>query len=280
MRAQAAPFQESLYLCRPATVTAIQALTDKEKLFDIQLTGGPLGHAPGQFVEVSALGYGEAPISVASSPTVADRFQLCVRNAGNVTGALHRLQPGATIGIRGPFGRGFPVEKMGGRDVLFVAGGLGLAPLRSLINYAFDRRQEFGQITILIGARTPGELLFRSEFEAWGRRFDADVHVTVDRPDGAWTGHVGVITTLFPKIKVDPKTTIVVIVGPPVMYRFALAETFAKGVPQDQVYVSLERRMKCGVGKCGHCQMNGVYVCQKGPVFSYSEVAGLEEALA
>jgi len=279
MWAQATPASGSIYLSRPATVTAIRPLTDKEKLFDLQLACGPLGHLPGQFVGVSVFGFGEAPISVTSSPTAPNSFQLCVRNVGSVTGALHRLAPGATVGIRGPFGRGFPVDRMRNRHVLFVAGGLGLAPLRSLINYVFDRRQEFGHLTILIGARTPGELLFREEFGNWERRHDADVHVTVDRAEDSWTGHVGVITTLFPKIQIDPKTTTVVIVGPPVMYRFALAETFAKGVPHDQVYVSLERRMKCGVGKCGHCQMNGVYVCQKGPVFSYTEIAGLEEAL-
>ncbi len=278
MEVQIAPRLASLYLGRPATVSAIRPLTDKEKLFDLQLADGPLGHAPGQFVEVSVVGYGEAPISVSSSPTAPDTFQLCVRNVGAVTGALHRLEPGATVAVRGPFGRGFPVERMRNRDILFVAGGLGLAPLRSLIHYVFDRRQEFGHLTILIGARTPGELLFREEFASWDRRHDADVHVTVDRADDSWTGHVGVITTLFPKIQVDPKTTTVVIVGPPVMYRFALAETFAKGVTGEQVYVSLERRMKCGVGKCGHCQMNGVYVCQKGPVFSYADIAGLEEA--
>ena len=280
MKAEATLETTSLFLSRPARVTAIRPLTDKEKLFDIQLADGPLGHAPGQFVEVSLFGFGEAPISVTSSPTVPDGFQLCVRNVGNLTGALHRLEPGATIGIRGPFGRGFPVDQMRNRDILFVAGGLGLAPLRSLINYVFDRRQEFGHLTILIGARTPGELLFREEFASWERRHDADVHVTVDRAEDGWSGHVGVITTLFPKVSIDPQRTIVVIVGPPVMYRFALAETFAKGVPGEQVYVSLERRMKCGVGKCGHCQMNGVYVCQKGPVFSYTEISGLEEAFA
>jgi sulfite reductase subunit B len=277
MTAQAAP--ASLYLGQLATVTAVRPLTDKEKLFDLELPSGPLGHAPGQFVEVSVFGYGEAPISVTSSPTAPGPFQLCVRNVGTVTGALHRLEAGAKVGIRGPFGRGFPLERLRGRDILFVAGGLGLAPLRSLIHYAFDRRHEFGHLTILIGARTPSELLFRDEFETWERRHDVDVHVTVDRAEGDWSGHVGVITTLFPKVQLDPKTTAVVIVGPPVMYRFALAETFAKGVPGDHVYVSLERRMKCGVGKCGHCQMNGVYVCQKGPVFSYTEIADLEEAL-
>jgi sulfite reductase subunit B len=279
MTVQAEPRVESLYLSRMATVTAVRSLTEKEKLFDLELAGGPLGHSPGQFVEVSAFGYGEAPISICSSPTVPERFQLCVRNVGNVTGALHRLVPGAAVGIRGPFGRGFPIDKMRNRGILFVAGGLGLAPLRSLINYVVDRRQEFGHVTILVGARNPGELLFREEYSGWERIADVDLHVTVDRADDAWHGHVGVITTLFPGIQVDPKTTTVVIVGPPVMYRFALAETFARGVPQEQVYVSLERRMKCGVGKCGHCQINGVYVCQKGPVFSYTEISGLEEAL-
>jgi sulfite reductase subunit B len=279
MLAEAKTVTESVYLGRPATVTSIQTLTDKEKLFDIELQSGTLGHQPGQFVEVALFGYGEAPISIASSPTQEARFQLCVRNVGNLTGALHRLEPGATLHIRGPFGRGFPVHKMAGRDILFVAGGLGLAPLRSLINYVFDNRRDFRSISILIGAKTPGELLFKDEFSQWERRYDADVHVTVDRGDATWAGHTGVITTLFPRVAVDPKLATVIIVGPPVMYRFALAETFAKGVPGDQVYVSLERRMKCGVGKCGHCQINGAYVCQKGPVFSYTELAKLEEAL-
>jgi NAD(P)H-flavin reductase len=279
MKVQAEGCLDSLYLSWPATVTAIRPLTDKEKLFDLQPEGGALCHAPGQFVEVSVFGYGEAPISIASSPTMVDGFQLCVRNVGTLTGALHRLEPGAVVGIRGPFGRGFPLEKMRNRDILFVGGGLGLAPLRSLIQYVFDRREEFGHVTILVGARNPGELLFRGEYAGWGRRHDVDLHVTVDRAGSDWSGPIGVITTLFPKVHVDPKTTTVVIVGPPVMYRFALAETFAKGVPEDQVYVSLERRMKCGVGKCGHCQINGVYVCQKGPVFCFTEITGLEEAL-
>jgi len=269
---------ESPYLSTPATVTAVRSITAKEKLFDIRLPGGPLGHLPGQFVSVSAFGYGEAPISIASSPTAGDHFQLCVRNVGNVTAALHQLEPGSSVGIRGPFGRGFPIEQLRGHDLLIVAGGLGLAPLRSLIQYAIDRRQEFRQITLLIGARTPSELLFRDEYAAWQRQLVGEILVTVDRGDDQWSGHVGVITTLFPNLTLDAKATMAVIVGPPVMYRFALAEAFSKGIPESQVYVSLERRMKCGVGKCGHCQLNGVYVCQKGPVFSYTELAGMEEA--
>ena len=269
----------SLYLGQPAVVAAMRPLTDKETLFDLMPSAGPLAASPGQFVEVSLPGYGEAPISI-SSICEDGSLQLCVRNVGAVTGALHRLKPGAAVALRGPYGRGFPVERMRGRDVLLVGGGLGLAPLRSLIQHVLAHREDFGHVTILIGARTPGELLFRHEYAGWERSHDVDVHVTVDRADENWGGHVGVITTLFPRLKIEPQSTVVTIVGPPVMYRFALAETFAKGVPEDQVYVSLERRMKCGVGKCGHCQINGVYVCQKGPVFSYAEIAALEEAFA
>ncbi|MGQ9681254.1 MAG: FAD/NAD(P)-binding protein [Anaerolineae bacterium] len=269
----------SLYLGQPAVVSAMRRLTDKETLFDLKPSVGSLDALPGQFVEVSLPGYGEAPISI-SSVVEDGTLQLCVRNVGAVTGAFHRLAPGAVVALRGPYGRGFPVERMRGRDLLLVGGGLGLAPLRSLIQHVLSHREDFGHVTILIGARTPSELLFHHEYAGWERSHDVDVHVTVDRPDDTWSGHVGVITTLFPRLKVEPKSTVVTIVGPPVMYRFALAETFAKGVPEDQVYVSLERRMKCGVGKCGHCQINGVYVCQKGPVFSYAEIAALEEAFA
>lgn len=280
METSVATLHPSLFLGQPATITSIQPLTEKEKLFILALASKqPLGHVPGQFVEVSLPGYGEAPISVASS-CADEHLQLCVRSVGSVTGALHRLEPGAVIQLRGPFGRGFPIARMRGRDLLLVAGGLGLAPLRSLIQHVLTHRPDFGHVTILIGARNPAELLFRQEYSAWERSHDVDVHITVDRADDDWNGHVGVITTLFPRIKIEPKNTVVAIVGPPVMYRFALAETFAKGVAEEQVYVSLERRMKCGVGKCGHCQINGVYVCQKGPVFSYAEISTLEEAFA
>jgi sulfite reductase subunit B len=270
----------SIYLPTLAEIVRTEQLTKMEKLFEIKLQNGrELGHQPGQFVEVSLLGIGEAPISVSSSPTQQGSFELAVRAVGNVTQALHRLNRGAILGIRGPFGRGFPLEEMKGKDLLIVAGGIGLVPLRSLIHYALDHRSHFGRLLVLFGARTPAEQLFLDELAAWRQNKDMEYLETVDRSDGQWKGNVGVITTLFRKITVDPQRTVAVIVGPPVMYRFVLLETQVKGIPDDQVILSLERRMKCGVGKCGHCQMNHVYVCQEGPVFNYAKIKDLEEAI-
>jgi sulfhydrogenase subunit gamma (sulfur reductase) len=192
---------------------------------------------------------------------------------------LHGMAPGARVGIRGPMGHGFPIDQMRGKDVLFAPGGLGLAPLRSLINQVLDERQDFGRVLILYGAKRPAELLFREELDEWAARKDIEFHVTVDRGDDTWSGHVGVITTLFPKVMVDPHTTVAVTCGPPIMYRFVLMELMGKGIPESQIYLSLERRMKCGVGKCGHCQINDLYCCKEGPVFTYSQVKNVPEAL-
>ncbi len=271
----------SVYLPTQARIVDVRPMTRLEKLFRIELPGGvSLGHRPGQFVEVSLLGVGEAPISISSSPSRSNgSFELCVRRVGDLTSALHRLGPGDTIGVRGPFGRGFPYERFRGKDILFAPGGLGLAPLRSLINQVLDERGNYGRVIILYGARNPSELLFLDEIAQWQARGDVEVHLTVDRGDENWTGNVGVITTLFPKIEVYARNTVAVTVGPPVMYRFVLMELLAKGISEGNIWLSLERRMKCGVGKCGHCQINNVYTCQSGPSFSYAEIKHLEEAL-
>ena len=270
----------SIYLPSLAEIVRTEQLTKMEKLFEIKLQNDQeLGHQPGQFVEVSLFGIGEAPISVSSSPTKKGSFELAVRAVGNVTKTLHTLNRGATLGIRGPFGKGFPIEEMKGKDILFVAGGIGLMPLRSLINYVLDNRSHFGRVFVLFGAKTPAEQLFLDELAKWRQSKDMEYWETVDRSDGQWKGNVGVITTLFPKITVDPQKTIAVIVGPPIMYRFAILEAQVKGIPDDQIIVSLERRMKCGVGKCGHCQINHIYVCQEGPVFNYAKIKDLKEAI-
>lgn len=270
-----------LYLPTLARISRVQPMTNLEKLFNLELPEGlSLGHRPGQFVEVSILGVGEAPISISSSPSRSNgNFELCVRRVGDVTNAMHKLDAGAMVGIRGPFGRGFPYEKFRGKDVLFAPGGLGLAPLRSLINQVLDERSTFGRVMILYGARNPSEMLFKEELQEWAERGDLELHVTVDRGDENWKGNVGVITTLFRKVSINPRNTVAITCGPPVMYRFVLMELLGKGISNGNVYLSLERHMKCGVGKCGHCQINDVYACQSGPVFPYSEIMGLEEAL-
>ena len=273
--------QESVYLPTMARLIKVEPMTQMEKLFTLELpNGGSLGNEPGQFVEVSLFGIGEAPISISSSPSRSNgTFELCVRKVGDLTDALHQLEPGAFLGIRGPFGQPFPIGKMKGKDILFAAGGLGLAPLRSLINEVLDQRGSFGRVIILYGTKHPSEILFKDELDEWAGRNDVEFHMTVDRGDETWKGHVGVITTLFPRITVNPRNTVAATCGPPIMYRFVLMELLGKGIPETQIYLSLERRMKCGVGKCGHCQINDLYCCQDGPVFRYADIKGLEEAL-
>ena len=275
--------EKTIYTPEIAQVLSTDKLTEKEMLLTIALPDGrDLGHAPGQFVEVSIFGAGEAPISISSPPTRKGEFQLCVRNVGVVTNELHKLDAGDALGVRGPYGRGFDLAEFEGKDILFVAGGLGLAPLRSLIRTTLDdsMRSRFGRITVLYGAKNPSELLFTNELREWEERDDVTCLVTVDRGDEAWRGNTGVITTLFKKLKdVDAGKTIVAVCGPPVMYKFVVLEVLMLGVSESQIKLSLERRMKCGVGKCGHCQINGIYVCQTGPVFSYSEVKSLPEAI-
>jgi NAD(P)H-flavin reductase len=273
--------EDQLFIPELARIVKIEPIAALEKVFTLELPRGrSLEHRPGQFVEVSVFGVGEAPISISSSPSRSNgNFELCVRRVGDVTSALHNLKPGDRVGIRGPFGRGFPIESFRGKDILFAPGGLGLAPARSLINQVLDERALFGRVIILYGARTPAELLFKDELQQWAERSDVELLLSVDRGDETWTGNVGVITTLFRHISVYPRNTVAITVGPPVMYRFVLMELFGKGISEGNIYLSLERRMKCGVGKCGHCQINNIYACQSGPVFSYREIKGLEEAL-
>lgn len=279
--------EDSIYLPEKATIIDKKEMTERETLFEIKLDSGEeLGHTPGQFVELSIPGVGEAPISISSSPTKeGSSFELCVRAVGNVTNVLHNLEVGDKIGIRGPFGNGFPVDVLRGHDLLFIAGGLGIAPLRSLIKYVFDRRDDFEDVKILYGCREPCELLYEDEVEEWRDLEDIDYRETVDKcpEDVCWEGNVGVITTLIPGVDMDVNNTYSVVCGPPIMYRFVLQELDKKNIPDDKIFLSLERRMKCGVGKCGHCQINGhkgeYYVCQDGPVFNYENIKGFEEAL-
>ena len=273
---------QSIYMPIPARITHIEQFTELEKLFRIELPSGySLDHKPGQFVELSVLGVGEAPISITSSPSRTNgSFELCIRRVGKLTGAVHRLKSGARVGIRGPFGRGFPIDRFRGKDVLFVAGGLGLAPLRSLINEVLDERGRFGRVMIMYGTRSTADILFPAEVEEWAGRNDIEFHMTVDHPSDDWDGNVGVITTLFPNIKFQyTRNMVAVVVGPPVMYRFVLMELLSRGIAEGNIWMSFERQMKCAVGKCGHCQMHHIYTCQDGPSFSYAEIKHLEEAL-
>ena len=260
-----------------AKIVKTNKYTEFEKLFRIELDGKKdLEHVPGQFVQVSLFGVGEAPISICSSPTEKGFFELTVRRVGGLTNAMHKLETGSVLGIRGPFGKGFPLDAMRGNDLLIVAGGLGIVPLRSLIHYILDQRKDFGDVQILLGCKTPKDMLFGEEVEAWQKRADIKFNCTVDRADPDWKGNVGLITSLIPGASIEPKKTYAVVVGPPIMYKFVIVELLKKEIPGYQIVVSLERKMKCGLGKCGHCQIRGVYVCQSGPVFTYNDLQQME----
>jgi len=271
---------QDLYYPTLCEITQAKQLTDQEKWYEIKMPDGKdLGHAPGQFVKVSVFGVGESAISISSSPTKKGAFEMCIRQVGMVTNVLKGYEAGDMLGIRGPFGVGYPVDMFKGQDLVIVAGGIGLVPLRSLINYVLDNREDYGRLIILYGAKSPAELLFKEELESWSNRDDVEFHLTVDRGDEDWDGNVGVITTLIPPLELDLNNTAVAITGPPIMYKFVIMALKSKQVADENIFVSLERRMKCGVGKCGHCQINGVYCCLEGPVFNYAEIKSLEEAL-
>ncbi len=271
--------EPSLYLPTQCRVESVRDLSPHEKLFRLSLPGGAdLGHRPGQFVQVSILGYGEAPISVTSSPTRSGYFELGVRKAGFLTGALHRLKAGDGLGIRGPFGRPFETEKLAGKDLLFISGGCGLAPMRSLIQYCQDRPEDVGRLTILYGAKSPEDMLFKDEIAVWEASARFACATTVDQvAEGAcYGGNLGLVTRLIPAVDLDPARTVAVIVGPPVMYRSVIEELSRKGLPETAIVVSLERYMNCGVGKCGHCSIDHLYCCIDGPVFWLDELSAIK----
>jgi len=268
----------NIFLPRPAEIVRTRQDTALEKHFTLKMKDGqPMLFEPGQMLEVSVFGFGEIPIGFASSPTRTQTFDIVVRKVGRVSGALTALEQGQTLYVRGPLGHGFPMDKLRGQNILIVAGGIGLCPTRSLILYILDRRSEFKKFTLFFGVKTPQEQLFLEDLALWRKSADVEYYETVDRADEKWKGNVGVITTLFKKVAVDPNTRVIVC-GPPVMYKFVIAELDSIGVSRNNIYVDLERRMKCGIGKCGHCQINDKYVCLDGPVFCFKDIENLEEA--
>jgi NAD(P)H-flavin reductase len=271
----------SLYVPRVATLKAKRPMTPYDTFFEFELDDGPLSHLYGQFAEVSIPGIGEAPISISSAPSNDRKFQMTIRNAGQVTNALHALSVGEKVGIRGPYGTSFPMKELEGKNLIFVLGGLGLVPARSAILYVLDNLSKYKKVTILFGCKEPAQRVYPEELDAWSKRKDIVFHETVDKAQsGEWNGNVGVITTLFPHLKdVTPADTYAIVVGPPVMYKFAIMGLHDMEFTDDHIIVSLERHMKCGVGKCGHCQINNLYVCQDGPVFTYDTIKHLKEAI-
>lgn len=231
--------------------------------------------APGQFNMLYAAGVGEVPISISGDPARTDRLVHTLRAVGTVTRAFLGLKRGDAVGVRGPFGTHWPMEAAVGKDVVIATGGIGLAPLRPAIYEIIARRERYGRVVLLYGARTPLDILYGDELGVWKGKHEIDVQVTVDRATDDWRGRVGVVTMLIPRAGFDPRNTVSMICGPEVMARFAVAGLDRRGVLPHNIYVSMERNMKCGVGLCGHCQFGPGFVCKDGPVFAYDQVAGI-----
>jgi len=268
------------YKCR---ITNIVPLSEHEKLFQLRIVDPRerelFTFRPGQFLMLEVPGYGEAPISISSATSNREFIELCIRKAGHVTSALFEAKQGAFVAIRGPFGTSFPMEAMQDHDVLLIAGGLGIAPLRAPLFWINDHRDHYRNVSFLYGSKEPSQMLFTYQFEEWKTVSHIDLHTIVEKPDEQWTGRTGMITSLFDEITIDPKNTWAIVCGPPVMFKFVCAHLDKLGIPMNRMFVSLERRMHCGMGKCCRCMVGSTFTCLDGPVFDYWSVMNLKEAI-
>lgn len=268
---------KNIYLPKIAIIKKVEVETGDIKTFTFVFKDKrrTFSYEPGQFMQVSVFNCGEAPISISSTPTRPRSLELTIKKVGKLTSQIHLYDEGDEIGLRGPYGRGFPMERLVEKDILFIGGGIGLAPLRSMINYVLDKRDHFGQITILYGARTPSDLVFKDELLKWKRRERVKVLITVDAPDAEWRGNVGEVTSLWGKANISAANTMAIICGPPIMTSFVMSDLLKMGFNHHSIISTLERHMKCGVGKCGHCSIGDKLVCIDGPVFTYEKISQL-----
>ena len=258
------------YLIHPATIMERIREADSIHTYRLRLndeeTRRNFRFTAGQFNMVYLFGVGEVAISIVSDPEEPERLDHTIRSVGRVTSAIAQLQAGETLGIRGPFGQGWPLHAARGHDVVIVTGGLGCAPVMGAIEYIFRRRLHYGSVKIIHGVKSPRDLVFHERFEAWSKRPGTEVLLASDRPDKTWRYHVGVVTELFERVSIDPPKTMVLMCGPEIMMRLGVPILMRRGIPATAIYVSLERHMECGVGLCGHCQMGPYFLCKEGPV--------------
>jgi NAD(P)H-flavin reductase len=260
---------------RPARI--LRVVGETHDTFTLELDAGDTGvpFKPGQFNMVYVFGVGEVPLSLSGDPAKSQRIMHTTREVGTVTAAMRKLRKGGVLGVRGPYGQPWPLERAAGRDVLLVAGGIGLAPLRPVLYEIATHRCDFGKVVLLYGTRSPEDILYRRELQRWHSQHSVHVAVTVDRAVGAWPGQVGVVTTLIPRAPFDPTNVVALLCGPEVMMRFTAEALRKRGVAPERIFVSLERNMKCAVGICGHCQFGPSFVCKDGAVFAYERVQRL-----
>ncbi len=262
---------KNLYLPMEAEILEVVEETPTIKTFVLR-PEEPIPFRAGQFMELSVPGLGEAPFTPSSAPHKPETMEITILRTGTVTDALHEMKAGEKLGIRGPFGKGFPVEKFHGKEVLVVGGGVGLAPLRSLLYTLFNEIDQFKRVSIKYGARTPQELCFRKQYQAWSQQKKVDMEATIDLPAPGWTGTVGLVTVLLERLDVDLKNSYAVSCGPEVMLKFVTLKLLEGGFKPEQIYLSMNRNMSCGVGKCGHCIIGRYFLCKDGPDMNYADV--------
>jgi sulfhydrogenase subunit gamma (sulfur reductase) len=274
---------ENPYVPFPMRIEEIVVETEDENIKTFELAfvakadAERFVYTPGQFAGLSVFGKGEAPFGMASTPTQPGRLSFSVSKIGVVTGALHQMEKGDVVGVRGPLGKGYPLETFKWKNLVLVGGGFGFSTLRSLTNFILhdSNRKDYGDLTVIYGARTPGLLLYKKDLEGWRERGDLRLHLTVDNGEDGWKGHVGFVPDVTRSVAPNPRNAIAVVCGPPAMIKFTLPVLKELGFGDERIFLSLEMRMKCGIGKCGRCNVGSKYVCSDGPVFSQAELAGL-----
>ena len=258
---------------RPIKAEVIEVITETPSIKTIRIEPKePITFKTGQFVELTVPGVGEAPFTPSSRPAIKNLMELTIMNVGKVTEKVHELKKGDIVGVRGPFGKGYPIDSFKGKEILVVGGGCGFAPIRSLMYELFDRSGEFKKLFFRGGCKTPQELLYRGEIADWAKRKDLDLKLTVDKGDSGWKGNVGVVTTILDGVEMDYESGIAIVCGPPIMMKFSTKKLIEMGFKEENIYLSMEKNMSCGIGKCGHCRIGTYYACKDGPVFTYDKI--------
>jgi len=267
---------KNIYRPIEATVEEVIVETPTIKTFVLR-PKEPLGFKTGQFIELTLPGIGEAPFTPSSDPNAKDKIDVTIMNVGRVTSLLHGLSKNVSLGIRGPYGKGYPLDKFEGKDILIVGGGVGLAPLRSLLFSLFAEIDRYNKVVLRYGARTPSDIMYKNAIPEWAKRKKVDIVTTVDVGDPTWEGNVGLVTTILKDLPVDLHKTISIVCGPPIMMKFVTLKLLDLGFKPQDIYLSMEKNMSCGLGKCGHCRMGKFYTCKDGPVFTYEEIKEIPE---
>jgi NAD(P)H-flavin reductase len=274
---------DNIYLPALATIQEVRPETPDIATYVVAFDDAKLrdsfAYEPGQFAELSVFGVGECPIGIASSPTWKGFLEFCVRAVGTVSNAINNLEAGDKLGVRGPLGNSWPYEEIRGKDLLFIGGGIGLPPLRSLIRYVLDKRDDYGAVEIVYGARSPQDLVYKKELKEWDERPDVEFHVTVDVGDATWEGPVGFVPPFLKQLNPSPKNKVAFTCGPPIMIKLVVQALEEMGYADADIVTTLEMKMKCGVGKCGRCNIGDKYICRDGPVFTYDQLRSIPGAL-